>query len=332
MAGKAHQLMKPEATTGAQEEWPEQLAVRAAWCYYMLGLTQAQVAERLDIPRMRVNRLLAEARGRGLVSISINSRLTENIELEEQLCERFSLARAHVALAEPPTFEREDPALAELLGRVAATIVAGQIVPGMTIGMGWGSTLKGLATAMTLQTPRDISVVSMVGSLNRRSAIDEFEAATLLAQKLAAECFYLAGPLICDSAESRQAIMAQPALAALMERARRADMALLSIGGAGTGTVSQAGLVEPKELAELLEAGAVGNFLGHYIDADARVVDHPINHRVVGLKPEELQGVPHRVMVSGGPLKLTGILAVLRAGLATELVTDQDTARRLIAS
>ena len=319
-----------EAANGAPEEWPEQLAVRAAWCYHMLGLTQAQVAERLDIPRMRVNRLLAQARERGLVTIQIHSRLTENIELEEELCQRFGLERAHVVLAEPPNFDREDPALAELLGRVAAPIVAGRIVSGMTIGSGWGITLKAIAAAMVQQAPRDISVVSMVGSLNRRSAVDVFEAATLLAQKLSAECFYLAGPLICDSAQSRQAIMAQPALEALMDRARHADMALLSVGGPSTGTVSQVGLVEPGELAELVEAGAVCNFLGHYIDAEAKVVDHPINHRVVGLKPEELQGVPRRFMVSGGPLKLPGIRAVLQAGLATEFVTDQDTARRLI--
>lgn len=326
--------MRQQADMSANDGavWPEQLAVRVAWCYYMLGLTQAQIAERLEIPRMRVNRLLAQARERGLVSISIHSRLTENIELEEQLCERFGLVRAHVALAEPPIADHEDPALAELLGRVAAPIVDKLILPGVVIGVGWGNTLRALASAMVARpTGKEVSVISMVGSLNRRSSIDAYEASTPFAQKLGAECFYLAAPLICDSSESRQAIVSQPALVEMMERARHADLAMLSVGGPATGTVAQTGLVEADELAELQAAGAVGNFLGHYIDAEARVVDHPVNDRVVGLRPEELAGVGHRVMVSGGPLKLPGLRAVLQAGLVSELVTDQDSARRLLS-
>ena len=319
-----------ETASERAEEWPEQLAVRAAWCYHMLGLTQAEVAERLDIPRMRVNRLLAEARERGLVTISINSALTENIALEEALCRRFPLAHAHVVLADMPASDPDEAALAGFLGRAAAPIIARRLKPGMTIGSGWGVTMKSLATAMKPQAPRGLSVVSMVGSLDRRSAVDVFEAATLLAQKLSAECFYLAAPLICDSPESRRAIMAQPAVEARLEQARRADIAVLSIGAAATGTLSQAGLLTPRDVAELLEAGAVGNVLGHSIDAVGRVVDHPLNHRVVGLHPEDLRGVGHRVMVSGGPAKLKAIRAVLRAGLASEIVTDQDTARHLV--
>ena len=54
-------------------DWPEQLAVRVARCYYELGMTQQEIAAFAGIGRARVIRLLAEARDKGLVTIHINS-------------------------------------------------------------------------------------------------------------------------------------------------------------------------------------------------------------------------------------------------------------------
>ena len=53
----------------------EQLRVRVAWLYFMEGLTQADIAAKLGITRLRANRLLGEARESGLVSIQVKARL-----------------------------------------------------------------------------------------------------------------------------------------------------------------------------------------------------------------------------------------------------------------
>ena len=36
-------------------------------------------------------------------------------------------------------------------------------------------------------------------------------------------------------------------------------------------------------------AGAIGNFLGYYIGRDAEVIDHPVNRRVIGLRPPRIR-------------------------------------------
>jgi DNA-binding transcriptional regulator LsrR (DeoR family) len=311
-------------------EWPEQLATRVAWLYYMAGLTQAEVADKLSLPRMRVNRLLQDCRDRGVVSVSINSPLAENVALEEKLGLTFALKTVRVALARPQPHDREDEDLARLLGRIAAPVATSLATPGSSIGVGWGVTLKAVAEAMVPLPPRGVSVISMLGSLNRRSAIDIYEASTRMSQKLSAECFYMASPLFCDNREARDAILRQPMIADILDRASRTDAAILSIGGVRSGTIGQAGMVSEEEVAELESSGAVANFLGHYIDGAARPVDHPIEGRVVGLLPERLAGVTRRLMVSGGPPKVPGLAAVLRAGLVTDLVTDQATARALL--
>ncbi|MEM0907341.1 MAG: sugar-binding transcriptional regulator [Pseudomonadota bacterium] len=317
-------LTKPALDDGASA-WPEQLAVRIAWCYYALGLTQQEIAERLHITRVKVNRLLAEARRRGVVRITITSKLAENVELEERLKTRFDLADARVVLG---TDDERD--LAELLGRVGAEIYSDQIVEGQTIGIGWGITLKAFATAMPEHPLTRACVVAMLGSLTRRSSIDAFEAATQLAQKLHAECFYMPGPLICDSKNTRQAFGAQPLMHEVFERAHCADLAIVSVGGVESGTIRQVGLIEDDQLKSVQNAGAVGNFLGHYIDGAAQIVDHPINKRVLGIRPDALRDIERRVMISGGAMKIPALRAILNAGLLTEIVTDQDSARSLL--
>src|SRR5438132_9754874 len=80
----------------------EQLATRAAWLYFVAGLTQAQVAKKLGLNRIRVNRLLAEARDRGLVQIRITGRLADCVALEDRLVKRFGLSEA-IVVPTPPS-------------------------------------------------------------------------------------------------------------------------------------------------------------------------------------------------------------------------------------
>ena len=62
-----------------------QLRVRAAWLYYVEGLTQADVAKRLSVNRIMITRLLADARSRGKVVIRIRSDIAPIIELQQHL-------------------------------------------------------------------------------------------------------------------------------------------------------------------------------------------------------------------------------------------------------
>ena len=66
--------------------------VRAAWLYHVAGNTQEHTADLLGISRIKVNRLLAEARESGIVKISIEHRFARMVEIEESLRRRYNLA------------------------------------------------------------------------------------------------------------------------------------------------------------------------------------------------------------------------------------------------
>ena len=67
------------------------IRTRAAWLYYMEGMTQDAVAGVLGLTRARVLRMLASCREDGTVQISVTSPLTRCVALERQL-ERGSAA------------------------------------------------------------------------------------------------------------------------------------------------------------------------------------------------------------------------------------------------
>lgn len=308
------------------DEWPEQLAVHVARCYYDLGMTQQQIAQRVGISRARVIRLLSDCRERGVVTIRINSPLLENLELGDALKERFGLASVEVCLSDA----QDELQLAQQVGRAARECVLNQIKDGMTIGLGWGITLAEMVAQLDHAPRENVSVVALLGSLTRRSSVARFEATTQLASRLNAECLYLPAPIVCDSANTRQLLEEQPLFRDIHSRALKADLAIVSCGGLDSATIREVGLVSAREYNSVRRAGAIGNFLGFYIDKEGELVDHPINERIIGIRGIVFKRIPKRIVISAGKSKVPALKAVLANGYASDFVTDQDTAKALL--
>jgi DNA-binding transcriptional regulator LsrR (DeoR family) len=303
----------------------EQMAVRVVWHYFMEGRTQADIAQALSTNRLRVNRIINEARRSGLVTITLNSRLISCVELELNLAREFGLDRAIIV----PT--PDDPALIpDLLGRATADYVA-QILSTQTIkgiGVGWGATLRETVRNMPPMRRPNLYVNSVMGGLTRGIEINTFDIASDLARHLDAECAYLAAPIFASSAESRAAIMGQDVFREAFERIAENDLILLSVGDmTEKSLLMRYGLPRDVSIEELVEAGASGDVMAHFLDSRGRPIDHPINHRSIALSLDALREVPNVVFASGGLNKVKAIAAMLLSGLGNALVSDEDTAR-----
>lgn len=88
----------PPATPslGTQSE-TDRLRARAIWLYHVEGLTQNDIATQLGINRVMVVRLLADARRRNEVRITISAPLSELTQLERALEIRYGIGRVIVA-------------------------------------------------------------------------------------------------------------------------------------------------------------------------------------------------------------------------------------------
>lgn len=302
----------------------QQLMVRASWLYHVEGLTQAQIAERMLLTRRKVNELLAAALDQGVVKISFNSPLTENVELEAELRHRFGLTDAVIV----PTPE-DQKQMATVIGRAAAMFLERLIQASepASLGVGWGATLRETVHHMAPANMPDVKVRSMMGGLTRGSEINTFEIVRRFAKVMNAECHYLAAPIYADDPSSRDTIVAQTVFRSLLREATAVDVSILSIGDVSPQSLQvRYGLPTGTDITELTAAGAVGDLLGRYLDQDGREIDHPLNRQVISPSIADYRRIPTRIIASGGAHKREILAACLTAGLATTLITDTDSA------
>lgn len=305
----------------------EQRQTRVAWYYYVGNLTQQQIAARMGTSRASVNRLLAAGRESGVVQITINSRLSECVQLEQALVRRFGLRDAVVV----PSMA-DDDRMREALGVGAGRYLGQAVNDGQTVAIGWGRTLIHTLRAVEGRSYRDISVVSLQGGLPRCAHLNTFEIVFDFASRLAAECYYFAAPIYADNEAARDVLLNQRGVRETYERARHADLAIMTAGDMTGSLIVEYGLRGEADAQALREAGAVGDLIGHFIDADGQPVAHELNRRTVAVQLEDLRSIAEVVLIAGGARRQAVIRAALRGGYVNTLVTDENSARALICS
>lgn len=303
----------------------DQTLVRVAWLYFKEGRTQAEIADLLSTNRPRINKLINDARRTGLVTITLNASLTSCIELEQVLASEFGLERA-IVIPTPKDPEMVPVMIGEATADYLMQLLSTTKVSG--IGTAWGATLREMVRYVPASKYPDLCVSSVIGGLTRGLAINTFDIASDLARQLNAECAYLAAPVYADSAQSRDAILSQREFQSAFDRIAKNDIILVSIGDlSDRSLLMRYGLPRDVELQSLLDAGAVGDILGQFIDADGQLIDHEINSRTVALPLQTLGKVPRVIFAAGGVAKAAAIAGALRSGLGSALVCDEDTAR-----
>lgn len=312
----------------AQIDTEERFLAQVAWAYYVEGLTQERVAEKLGATRLRVNKALSDAHKRGLVRITFNTAYAACAELEAALRARFGLRQAYVA---PAPMDAKDIQLTvgAALGNLLSETLADPKV--RLFGMSWGGTLN-IATRFVAAISRpDLEVISVMGGLTRGSDLNSFEITTRLADLMGAQHSYFTAPLYAGSRESRDTIMQLDVFRAVLEKLRSVDAMAMAAGDLSKRSLlMQDGLPSDVVMEDLIAAGGVGDILGTVIDAEGQPLDHPINERIIGIGLNDLAGIPNVILAAGGAHKVAVNRAILRRGVIDTFVTDEASARALL--
>lgn len=303
-----------------------QLRIRAAWLYYIEGMTQSDVAKKLGVNRIMVTRLLSEAKKRGEVVIRIKSDLSDLVELQQALQERFGVRQAIVA---PLENAEDDPT--RVIAAAAGAFVTDLMRNDITVGVGWGKTLHGMLPYIEERSLSGVRVVSLLGGIAQARRFNPAEFAWQFAELFEAEGYLISAPAVVDSAQTRHALLENCGLDQILQLAESCDVALLSCGGITSLTTSyRSGHITEAARQALLDQGAVGDILYHFLDADGALVDHSVNTRSISMPLDRLKRIPEKVLMSGGPEKIGILRAVMASVEPTVLVTDEITARTLL--
>ena len=304
----------------------QNLRLRAAWMYHVEGLTQNDIAIRLGLGRVTVVRLLAEAKQRNEVRISIVGPLAECFKLGNELEKKFKISEVIVV---PSSGMDHDPST--VIGAALGDFVSKLVRPGMSIGVGWGRTLhKSLSTILERPVP-DLRVISLLGGITKARDVNPAEFAWQFANLFQAESYLLTAPAFADSYETKTALIERCGLSEVFHEASKLDACLLSVASMEmTSTSFQYNLLSSNDQKSLVDAGAVGDVLCNFFNENGRLVDHVVNRRVMSVPIQTISKIPIRVLASGGPEKDRALIGGIKLLKPTVFITDEFTAKRLL--
>lgn len=301
---------------------------RVAKLHYLHGLTHQQIAEALGLSRVKVTRLLAEARRAGIVEIRVHSDRTIFTDLEVGLIERFDVDQAWVA----PSF-KERAELLNSLGLAGAECLQATLQPQMTVAVGLSETVGAMAPHITADEPTDVTFVPAAGSRpSSNGAVNPHEVANALARAFGARSRHLPAPVLARTLESAEVLRAEPDVTDALDLARNADVGVFGVGGTKQGAgLLMDGTVPEDMIQNLIDAGAVGDISGAFFDKSGGLVRTSFEQRVMAISLEDIADIPIRIALAGGPGKVDALRGALAGNLITRLVTDQHTAQSLLA-
>jgi DNA-binding transcriptional regulator LsrR (DeoR family) len=316
----------PESVENDEQNPARRLRLRAAWMYFVEEMTQNEIALKLGVGRVTVVRLLAAARERNEVKISIGDRLAECVEAERLLEGRFGIDEAIVVPLSARGADATGP-IAAATGAYVSSLVRAD----MRIGVAWGRTLVSSLAFMSERTVENVSVVSLLGGIMKARKFNPAEFAWRFASLFQADCYLMTAPLVVDSAATRQTLIERCGLGDIFELAKALDAVVLGAAGMGAdATAHVSKFISNADRASLLKAGAVGDVLFNFFDAGGKLVDHPINERVMSVPLDIIKKVPVRVMAAGGASKVPALAAALKIIKPTVLITDEYTAKDVL--
>ncbi len=304
-----------------------ELLARIAHRYYMDSRTQEEIATEFALSRPKVQRLLERARWSGVVDIHIEAPPWLHLDLETQLRDTFRLSDAIVSPS------RTDPqSQREAVARSAARYLERKLRDGTVVAVSHGRDTGEVPRFFRPGRRLDCMFVSAMGGSTRVDApTNPNEICRALAERCGGRAESLYAPAYVESAEMRDRLLEQEAVAHTLRVAAQASVALVGIGGTDDGcTMVRSGCLSLDEIARLRAARAVGDVLGNYVDAHGNLIAAPHSSRLVALSVDDLRRIDTVVAVVSEAEKPHAILGILRAGVVDVLIVDEGNARAVL--
>jgi deoxyribonucleoside regulator len=343
MVGSAVDGHAPSGATSGSSSAPGsapedlRLALRAATLYYLDGLTQAEVAERLGVSRPTSGRLIARAKAKGLVRIEVvvppDQRDNLHADEETALEHAFGLTEAVVVGGSiDDAGPLDNSATWAPVGRAAARLLVRRLGETDTLGFTWGPEVVAVAAALPTAAATCQAVVQLDGAMSTLSYQTGAEYVLgRCAEQLQAKMIRLAAPLYAD-AETVASLRKDSGISRALEAGRTANVMMFGVGPVSTSTtLFEGSFLDTKMLETVAAHGAVGEIGGRFFTEDGAVMENELPHRTVSVHLEDIRCCPSTVLLTGGVAKYQAALGALRGGFARFLVCDVACARRLLA-
>lgn len=303
----------------------------AARLYYQDGFGQGAVAQFMRISQAKVSRLLARARDRGIVRITVADYEPRHPVLEDAIRRRFGISMVVVI----KSLDRQPGEnLRRSVGHFAAAELDTLITPQDTVAVAGGRTIREIAKSLPPARYQALTVVPAMGSVDN-SAICAFDAqaiARLVTQRLGGSLVDFDAPVFVDRKQSKDDMLRRPQIRMAQEYVDRARLALVGIGTLDNSIFVERGTLTPAIVSRLRQAGAVGEICGRFFDKDGEECDTPWREFATSVGTDELRAIPQVIAIVSGRDRASAVAAAIHGKLIRGLVIDEAGAQALLAN
>ncbi len=200
------------------------------------------------------------------------------------------------------------------------------------LGTGSGSTISYLHEYLdsNINLKNDLKIVSLFGNLLRNSSSNPYTIGVKIAEKLNKPFYGLWSPCISNNRETAKMIKEEEMIKKTFEIIENVDVSIVGIGGViDTDSLNfKHGSLTLEEIDELQRRNSVGDILGHCYDINGKMVWKEMNERYISA---DVKTPGKTIGVAGGENKVKGIRGALAGNYIDILVTDEETAKKVIS-
>lgn len=300
-------------------DYEESLMIKISWYYYFENMTQQSVADTLGISRMRVIKLLEKARQTGIIQFRLRKDGETRMKLERGLMEEYKLQDAFIV---PSSLSKGQVNAG--IAEAASMYITERLTENSFINMGYGDTPSRILNNLATMAERPITCVSLTGGVS-------YYLPDTRSNVFNAKLHLIPTPLLASSKEMADAMRHE---ASVTEISRMISLAQLTVVGIGamheSATIFKSGILNRNDFLYLQMQGAVGDLLSHFIDRDGNLIDTPLEGRLISTSLNKLKALQNVIGVAAGDVKVSAIRAALRGGYLDVLITDDNTAAKLL--
>ena len=299
--------------------------------YYELNMTQSEIANKFSTSRFKISKLLQEARDKNVVEITINNPHTRVNELENLLKDNFNLKHTIVLDNKSLPLEETLSSLAKLGAEYLDSIITENSI----VGILWGKTISNVVKRLKPKRKLPITVVQVMGAAAKDDPlIDAPELIRKFANPYGGKYKYLYAPLYIDNDYARKALMQEPVINDTLFFANKADIILTGIGTVDAvfaSTLWSKYVSASHHSGDLISSKAVGCAFARLYDNSGQEAVNDVNSKIVGIDLNTIRSANYVIGVAAGKFKAEAILGALRGNYINVLITDDDTALKVLS-
>lgn len=299
------------------------LIVKVAWQYYIEGLTQNEIAQSLNLSRMKVIKYLEKAKTHNIIQFKINLEEMENLNLQQKLKEKYNLKDIYIV----PSSDHKN---IHSLTIAAAQYIEDRVTSDTMISIGYGEAVSRTLGHLHISTKYNVTFVSLSGGVKfyMPTGIDSNSDYYTNPNY---RHFIVPSPLMVSNKTLANQMLEEDSVKKILDLIPYTNITVIGIGALNEqATLIKEGLLSSSNMEILKSKGAVGDILSQFYDINGNVLELDLHEKLISTDIHVLKSLNHVVAVAGGLHKKEAIIGALKGGYIDVLITDDQVAKNLV--